>query len=125
MQIEQFDTGLKIKKNIEDVDYNDLNDYWRFLDERGANLNEPKDMAGQKKQIKTLLNKLIKTARITDKEKYGNLPDLVYPIIHKTLGTEEVEVLQRDEWNLLLEPNAMVLNLVQRHVNLGMNLLKG
>ena len=91
------------KKNIEDVDYNDLNDYWRFLDERGANLTEPKDMAGQKKQIKTLLNKLIKTARITDKEKYGNLPDLVYPQIKKTLGKEESEVLQRDEWNLLLE----------------------
>ena len=91
------------KKNIVDVDYNDLNDYWRLLDERGANLTEPKDMAGQKKQIKTLLNKLIKTARITDKEKYGNLPDLVYPQIKKTLGKEESEVLQRDEWNLLLE----------------------
>ena len=91
------------KKNIEDVDYNDLNDYWKFLDERGANLTEPKDMAGQKKQIKTILNKLIKTARMTDKEKYGNLPDRVYPIIKKTLGKEEAEVLQRDEWNLLLE----------------------
>ncbi len=60
-------------------------------------------MAGQKKQIKTILNKIIKTARMTDKEKYGNLPDLVYPIIKKTLGKEEAEVLQRDEWNLLLE----------------------
>ncbi len=91
------------KKNIEDVDYNDLNDYWKFLDERGANLPEPKDMAGQKKQIKTLLNKLIKTARITDKGIYGNLPDLVYPIIKKTLGKEEAEVLQRDEFDLLLK----------------------
>ena len=35
-------------KNVEDIDYNDLDDYWRVLDVRGANLTVPCDMAGQK-----------------------------------------------------------------------------
>ena len=91
------------KKNIEDIDYNDLNDYWRVLDVRGASLDKPRDMAGQKKQIKTILNKLIKTARVTDKERYGNLPDLVYPVIKKSLGKDEVEVFTRKEWDKLLD----------------------
>ena len=91
------------KKNIEDIDYNDLNDYWRVLDVRGASLDPPRDMAGQKKQIKTVLNKLIKTARVTDKDRYGNLPDLVYPVIKKSLGKDEVEVFTRKEWDKLLE----------------------
>ncbi len=91
------------KKNIEDVDYNDLDDYWRVLDKRGASLDPPRDMAGQKKQIKTILNKLIKKARTTDKKKYGLLPDLVYPVIEKSLGTDEVEVFTRKEWDKLLE----------------------
>ena len=90
------------KKNIEDIDYNDLNDYWRVLDVRGASLDKPRDMAGQKKQIKTILNKLIKTARVTDKERYGNLPDLVFPVIKKSLGKDEVEVFTRKEWDKLL-----------------------
>jgi len=91
------------KKNIEDIDYNDLNDYWRVLDVRGASLDKPRDMAGQKKQIKTVLNKLVKTARVTDKGRYGNLPDLVFPTIKQSLGKDEVEVFTRKEWDKLLE----------------------
>ena len=90
-------------KNVEDIDYNDLDDYWRVLDVRGANLAVPCDMAGQKKQIKTLLNKLIKTARLNDKDRYGKLPDLVYPEIRKSLGVHEAEVFTRQEWDLLLK----------------------
>ena len=85
------------KKNIDDIDYKDLNDYWRLLDVRGASLDKPRDMSGQKKQIKTILNKLVKTARITHREKYGNLPDLVFPAIKKSLGTDEAEVFTRKE----------------------------
>tara|TARA_Y100001968_G_scaffold322046_1_gene357458 strand:- start:673 stop:2106 length:1434 start_codon:yes stop_codon:yes gene_type:complete len=90
-------------KNVDDIDYNDLDDYWRVLDVRGANLTVPCDMAGQKKQIKTLLNKLIKTARLNDKDRYGKLPDLVYPEIRKSLGVHEAEVFTRQEWDLLLK----------------------
>ena len=90
-------------KSVDQIGYADLDEYWKLLDRRGASLKDPKDMVGQKKQLRTLLNKLLKEARITDKEKFSNMPKLVYPTIERRLGKEEVEYLTRDEWNRLIE----------------------
>ena len=88
-------------KSVEKIDANDLDDYWIVLDKRGANKNPPTDMSGQKKSLKTLLNKLIKTARATDKNKFGNLPDLIFPTIHQWSTKDEVEYFTREEWDKL------------------------
>ena len=88
-------------KSVDQVDANDLDDYWVVLDKRGAKRNPPTDMSGQKASLKTLLNKLIKTARTTDKSKFGNLPDLIFPTIQKWNTKEEVEYFTREEWDKL------------------------
>ena len=85
------------KKCITDIDYNDLRDYWSLLEERGAKKDPPTDMAGTKKQQKTLLNKLLLEARTRD---FPQLPDLVYPRI-KSKGKDSVEWLRREEWDEL------------------------
>ena len=87
------------KKCITDIDYNDLRDYWKLLDERGANRTPPSDMAGTKKQQKTLLNKLFEEARITD---FPQLPNPTYPPI-KSKGKDSVEWLRREEWDELVK----------------------
>ena len=87
------------KKCITDIDYNDLRDYWKLLEERGAKKDPPTDMAGTKKQQKTLLNKLLKEARIRD---FPQLPDLVYPRI-TSKGKDSVEWLRREEWDELVK----------------------
>ena len=89
-------------KSVDQIGYADLDEYWKLLDQRGASLPKPTDMVGQKKQLRTLLNKLLNQARITDKEKFSNMPKLVYPTIERRLGKEEVEYLTRDEWNRLI-----------------------
>ena len=83
------------KKRVDFIIQKDLIEYWRVLDKRGKRIGN--DMAGTKKQIKTLLNKLIKTARIEDPNKFGNLPNLIYPEI-KSYGKEEVEYFTRREF---------------------------
>ena len=88
-------------KSVDKVDANDLDDYWIALDKRGLTRNPPTDMSGQKKSLKTLLNKLMKTARATDKNKFGNLQDLIFPTIHQWSTKDEVEYFTRDEWDAL------------------------
>lgn len=91
------------QKSIDLIDANDLENYWRALDKRGMQNTPQNDMSGQKASIKTLLNKLIKTARASDKNRFGNLPDLIYPPIKKWKIKEEVEYFTRKEWDKLNE----------------------
>jgi len=84
-----------VKKKVDSINAKDLIEYWRVLDLRGKRIGN--DMAGTKKQIKTLLNKLIKTARIEDPNQFGNLQNLIYPEI-KSFGKEEVEYFTRQEF---------------------------
>ena len=90
-------------KSVDQIGYADLDEYWKLLDRRGASLPKPTDMVGQKKQLRTLLNKLLNQARLTDKEKFSNMPKLVYPPIVRTKGIEEIEYLTRNEWKRLLK----------------------
>ena len=90
-------------KSVDEIGYADLDEYWKLLDRRGASLKPPVDMVGQKASLKTLLNKLLDKARITDKERFSTMPKLVYPPITRTLGKEEIEYLTRNEWKRLLE----------------------
>ena len=89
--------GLKhqpwAKKPVDQINSIDLEDYWTVLDARRTAEN---NMAGTKKQQKTLLNKLLKEAR--PDFPHLRLPD--YPEI--TTQLKQVRHLKLDEWNRLL-----------------------
>ena len=65
-------------KSVEKINYNDLEKYWEVIDKRGEKYG--RNMAETKKQIKTLLNKLIKVAIRSGQ--HPNLRQLEYPTIH-------------------------------------------
>tara|TARA_B100000579_G_scaffold433693_1_gene452978 strand:+ start:182 stop:1582 length:1401 start_codon:yes stop_codon:yes gene_type:complete len=87
------------KKSVDEINYKDMTDYWKLLDERGQRLDPPSDMAETKKQQRTLLNKLLEEARRAD---FPSMPKLVYPTI-KSWSKDAVEWFNKSEWNLLTE----------------------
>ena len=86
-------------KSVEKINYNDLNEYWKVIDKRGEKYG--RNMGETKKQIKTLLNKLIKVAIRTGQ--YPNLRQLEFPTIHS--GEKKTAVcFTKNMWdNLLLQ----------------------
>ena len=85
------------KKSVEDINYKDLTEYWQLLTDRGR--DKGNDMAGVKKQQKTLLNKLFDEARRTD---LPQLPRIEYPVI-KTKSKASVEYFMKHEWAKLVD----------------------
>ena len=86
-------------KSVEKINYNDLEEYWRVIDKRGEKYG--RNMAETKKQIKTLLNKLIKVAIRSGL--YPNLRQLEYPPIHSGEKKTAVYFTQKMWENLLLQ----------------------
>ena len=86
-------------KSVEKINYNDLEEYWRVIDTRGKKLGST--MAETKKQIKTLLNKLIKVAIRSGQ--HPNLRQLEYPVIHSGEKKEQVYLTLRMWENLKLQ----------------------
>ena len=84
-------------KSVEETNFKDLKEYFQLLQKRGE--EKGNDMAGTKKQQKTLINKLRAEARTTD---FPSLPELVFPEIVRAKKSAP-EWLIKSEWNLLNE----------------------
>ena len=85
------------KKSVEEINFVDMSNYFLLLDERGK--EKDKDMAGTKKQQKTLINKLLSEARGSD---FPSLPDLVFPKI-TTRKKDAVDWFSKTEWDKLID----------------------
>ena len=76
----------------------DLADYWHVLDKKGQVIDS--SMAGKKKEVKTLINKLFNIAR--ESRDFPKILTPTYPII-RSGSKQEAVYLEKDEWQLLLK----------------------
>ena len=86
------------QKNIEKITYKDLDDYWKVIDKKGKRIGSK--MAETKKQIKTLINKLFATAKLSG-DFSSNLRNPEYPPI-KEGEKKQAIYLQKKDWEKLL-----------------------
>lgn len=84
------------KKNIEEVNYNDLYGYWGLLDNRATSSN---DMSETKRQQRAILNKLFETARHNG---HHTLRNPAYPVIEKSISQRVPGYLQEKDWETLI-----------------------
>ena len=85
------------RKSVDKITYSDLVEYWKVIDIRGKKIGST--MSETKKQVKTLLNKLIDEAKRS--KNFPNLRSLEYPSIH-TGERKEVSYMKKGEWDKLL-----------------------
>ena len=76
----------------------DLADYWHVLDKKGQVIDS--SMAGKKKEVKTLINKLFNIAR--ESRDFPKILTPTYPII-RSGSKQEAVYLDKDEWQMLLK----------------------
>ncbi len=86
------------RKSIDKIVQADLVDYWHVLDKKGQVIDS--SMAGKKKEVKTLINKLFNIAR--ESRDFPKILTPTYPIIRKGSKKEAV-YLDKDEWQMLLK----------------------
>lgn len=84
------------KKNIVEVNYNDLYSYWTLLDNRATPSN---DMSETKRQQRAVLNKLFETARHNG---HHTLRNPTYPTIEKSISQRVPGFLQEKDWETLI-----------------------
>ena len=85
------------KKSVTAINYGDFEDYWTLLDERGLSRDNATNGGATKKDLKTLINHLLKEAR---KEDHKSLVLPQFPeISHQK---HERDHFTREEWDRLL-----------------------
>jgi hypothetical protein len=84
------------KKNIEEVNYKDLFDYWTLLDDRATTTN---DMSETKRQQRAMINKLFETARHNG---HHTLRNPTYPTILKSVSQQIPGYLDEKAWEKLI-----------------------
>jgi integrase len=89
------------KKNIEEINYNDLHNYWTLIDDRATSTN---DMSETKRQQRAILNKLFETARHNG---HHTLRNPAYPVIEKSISQRVPGYLQEKDWE------ALILNVIR------------